>query len=306
VTSTTALFPGFTERTITGDDDLEIFCRVGGAGPPVVLIHGFPQTHAMWHRVAPVLADHFTVVALDLRGYGRSTAPPDDAEHRVYSKRSMGGDVRAVMSELGHDRFRVVGHDRGARVAYRLALDHPEVVERVAVLDILPTAEYWDMLSPRFGIAIYHWMFLAQPAPFPERLIGGESRYFCDHSLASWTKDADLGAFDPTALDDYRTMFDDPARIAAMCADYRAGATFDLALDRDDREHGRLIQPPVLDLYGQRGPEPTPDHTDVWRRWAVEVTAAPVPSGHFVAEENPTATAGALVEFLARGSGSTA
>ena len=121
------------------------------------------------------------------------------------------------------------------------------------MLDILPTAEYWDMLSPRFGIAIYHWMFLAQPAPFPERLIGGESRYFCDHSLASWTKDDDLGAFDPVALDDYRAMFDDPARIAAMCADYRAGATYDLALDREDRARGRLIRPPLLDLYGQRG-----------------------------------------------------
>ena len=253
----------------------------------------------MWHRVAPVLAEQSTVVAVDLRGYGRSTAPADDEEHTVYSKRSMGADVRAVMSELGHDRFRVVGHDRGARVAYRLALDHPELVERVAVLDILPTAEYWDMLSPRFGIAIYHWMFLAQPAPFPERLIGGESRYFCDHSLASWTKDGDLGAFDPTALDDYRAMFDDPARIAAMCADYRAGATFDLGLDRDDRAQGRLIQPPLLDLYGQRGIDPTPDHSDVWRRWAVDVTAAPVPSGHFVAEENAAATAAALVDFLA-------
>ncbi|MET0325777.1 MAG: alpha/beta hydrolase [Ilumatobacteraceae bacterium] len=298
MTSTTDLFPGFAEHTISTDDGLDIFCRVGGAGPPVALIHGFPQTHAMWHRVAPALAERFTVVAVDLRGYGRSSAPPDDEEHTVYSKRSMGTDVGAVMTHLGHERYRVVGHDRGARVAYRLAFDHPEVVERVAVLDILPTAEYWDMLSPRFGIAIYHWMFLAQPAPFPERLIGGESRYFCDHSLASWTKDDGLGAFDPIALDDYRAMFDDPARIAAMCADYRAGATTDLALDRDDRARGRLIRPPLLDLYGQRGIDPTPDHTDVWRRWASDVTAGPVPSGHFVAEENPEATTKVLAEFL--------
>ena len=184
-------------------------------------------------------------------------------------------------------------------MAYRLALDHPDLVERVAVLDILPTAEYWDMLSPRFGIAIYHWMFLAQPAPFPERLIGGDARYFCDHSLASWTRDGDLVAFEPAALDDYRAMFDDPARIGAMCADYRAGATSDLALDRADRTQGRLIQPPLLDLYGQRG-DPTPDHSDVWRRWAVDVTAAPVPSGHFVAEENADATSAALLDFLSR------
>jgi haloacetate dehalogenase len=237
-------------------------------------------------------------VLVDLRGYGGSDAPPDDDAHTVYSKRRMGDDVRAVMAHLGHERYRVVGHDRGARVAYRLAFDSPELVDRVAVLDILPTAEYWDRLSPTFGVAIYHWMFLAQPAPFPETLIGGAARYFCDHSIASWSKAKTLDAFDPAAMDHYRAMFDDPARIAAMCADYRAGASTDLGHDRADRDAGRKIVPRLLDLYGATGLAPSDAHSEVWRKWAVDVQGAPVDSGHFVTEENPQATLAALIPFL--------
>ncbi|MCU1503332.1 MAG: putative hydrolase or acyltransferase [Ilumatobacteraceae bacterium] len=297
--TTTDLFPGFGAETIDGDG-ARIFCRVGGEGPPLLLIHGFPQTHMMWHRVAGPLAEHFTTVAIDLRGYGRSDAPPDDDAHTVYSKRAMGADLRTVMAHLGYERFRVVGHDRGARVAYRMAYDSPDIVDRVAVLDILPTAEYWDRLDHDFGIAIYHWMFLAQPPPFPERLISGDGRYFCDHSIASWTKDKSLDAFDPVALEDYRAMFDDPARIAAMCADYRAGAGVDLELDVADRGAGRRIAPPLIDIHGRIGLAPSNAHTDVWKRWASDASGVAIQSGHFVAEENPQATLDALLPFLLR------
>jgi haloacetate dehalogenase len=295
--ATNDLFPGFRAEMIEGAG-ARIFCRIGGEGPPLLLIHGFPSTHAMWHRVAPALAEQFTTIVVDLRGYGSSDAPPDDAEHTVYSKRAMGDDLRAVMRQLGHDRFRVVGHDRGARVAYRMAFDSPELVDRVAVLDILPTAEYWDRLSPAFGLAIYHWMFLAQPAPFPETLIGGAGRYFCDHSMAGWTKDKSLAAFDPVAMEHYRSMFAEPARIAAMCADYRAGASTDLAMDRADRAAGRTITPPLLDVYGYTGLAPSEAHTDVWRKWGANVRGVAVDSGHFVTEENPQATIDALLPFL--------
>ncbi len=297
--TSTDLFPGFRTESVAGEG-AQIFCRIGGEGPPVLLIHGFPQTHMMWHRIAPALAERLTVIAVDMRGYGRSDAPPDDDEHTVYSKRTIGDDLRAVMRRLGHDRFRVVGHDRGARVAYRMAFDSPKLVDRVAVLDILPTAEYWDQLNHDFGIAIYHWMFLAQPAPFPETLIGGAGQYFCDHSIASWTKDKTIDVFDPVALDDYRAMFRDPARIAAMCADYRAGAGVDLLLDRADRDAGRRIAPRLIDIYGRTRSGSGTTHTDVWRRWGEDVSGTAVDSGHFVAEENPQATLEALLPFLTR------
>ncbi|MET0143552.1 MAG: alpha/beta hydrolase [Ilumatobacteraceae bacterium] len=293
------LFPDFSTERIDGVHGVRIFCRVGGDGPPVVLVHGFPQTHAIWHQVAPALAAEHTVVVVDLRGYGRSDAPPDDTAHITYSKREMGADVRSVMRELGFARFAVVGHDRGGRVAYRMALDHPKVVERVAVLDILPTLEYWDRLDRRFGLNIYHWMFLAQPAPFPERLIGGDPHYYCDHTLASWTHDHTLDPFVPAALAEYRAMFDEPARIAAMCADYRAGATTDVDHDIEDRDAGRRIEVPLLDAYGFTGITPTRTHGDVWRRWARDVTSTTIPCGHFVAEEDPAATTRALERFLA-------
>ena len=293
------LFPDFSSERIDGVDGVRVFCRVGGDGSPVVLVHGFPQTHASWHAVAPALAETHTVVAVDLRGYGRSDVPPDDGAHTVYSKRAMGADVRAVMRELGFGRFAVVGHDRGGRVAYRMALDHPDVVDRVAVLDILPTLAYWERLDRRFGLDIYHWMFLAQPAPFPERLIGGQPQYFCDHTLASWTADHTLDAFTPHALAEYRAMFADPARIAAMCADYRAGATTDVDHDAEDQAAGRVIEAPLLDAYGSTGVAPTSTHGDVWRRWARDVTSTTIPSGHFVAEEDPAATARVLAAFLA-------
>jgi haloacetate dehalogenase len=291
------LFAGFDSRVVAGDG-ANIFCRIGGEGPPVVLLHGYPQSHVMWHRVAPELAEYSTVVAFDLRGYGRSEVLPDDEGHVTYSKRAMGRDVTAVMSRLGFERFSVVGHDRGGRVAYRLALDEPQVVERVAVLDIMPTAEYWDRLSPTFGVRIYHWLFLAQPAPLPERLIGGEPRFYCDHTLASWTATGSLTPFAPAALEAYRAQYEDPARVGAMCADYRAGATTDLAHDEHDRAAGRVIGAPLLDLWGSPGIAGGTGHLDVWRRWARDVRGAPIDSGHFLPEENPRAVLDRLIPFL--------
>jgi haloacetate dehalogenase len=294
----TDLFAGFESRVVAGDG-ANIFCRLGGDGPPVVLLHGYPQSHVMWHRVAGELADHRSVVALDLRGYGRSEVVPDDESHDPYSKRTMARDVRAVMGRLGYERFSVVGHDRGGRVAYRLALDAPEAVERVAVLDIMPTVEHWDRLSPAVGLRMYHWLFLAQPAPLPERLIGGEPRFYCDCTLAGWTAGRSLDAFDPAALEAYRAQYEDGARVGAMCADYRAGATVDLANDERDRANGRTIAAPLLDLWGAPGGAGGRGHLDVWRRWADDVRGAPVDSGHFLPEENARAVLDHLLPFLA-------
>lgn len=292
------LFPGFRSARIEGDG-AAVFCRIGGEGPPVLLLHGFPQTHAMWHRIAPALASRFSLVIADLRGYGASDTPADDAGHTTYSKRTMARDLIAVMNRLGHSRFAVVGHDRGARVAYRMALDTPQAVERLAVLDILPTAVYWDRLGHAFGLAIYHWMFLAQPAPLPERLIGGSGEFFCDYTLSSWTKNRDLSAFDPGALVHYRALFHDPARIAAMCADYRAGAGPDVDADNTDRAVGKRIAPSLLALWGTAGLAAsggTP--LEVWSEWAADARGAGIDSGHFIPEENPDATVAALLPFL--------
>ena len=196
MSSTPDLFPGFAAARVAGDDDCEIFLRTGGAGPPLLLLHGYPQTHVCWHRIAPDLARRFTLVIPDLRGYGASSAPEPDAAHLVYSKRAMARDMVAVMAGLGHARFAVMGHDRGARVAYRLALDTPAAVTALAPLDILPTAEVWARLTAESAIGSYHWQFLAQPAPLPETLIGGDPAYYVRHTLASWTRPRDLSPFD--------------------------------------------------------------------------------------------------------------
>src|SRR5215813_2501650 len=186
-----ALFEGFTLETIKAGE-IEVRLRHGGSGPPLLLLHGHPETHVMWHRIAPWLARDFTVIAPDLRGYGGSSRPTTTPDHEPYSKRAMARDQVALMRHFGFERFAVAGHDRGGRVAYRLALDHPERVEKLAVLDILPTYDYWQRLDRRYGLAIYHWLFLAQPEPLPERLIAGNPTFYLDHTLANWTKAKDL------------------------------------------------------------------------------------------------------------------
>jgi haloacetate dehalogenase len=236
----------------------------------------------------------------DLPGYGWSAVPRSDADHTPYTKRAMAAVMIELMEALGFVRFRIAGHDRGGRVAYRLALDHPERIERLAALDILPTYDYWQRMDRRYGLKMYHWLFLAQPEPLPERLIGGKPVFNVDHTLASWTKAQSLAAFDPRALAHYRAALADPSRIHAACEDYRAGAHADYDHDAADRAAGRRIAGPVLALWGAGGLAPAGETPlDVWRQWANDVRGAPIDSGHFLAEEAPDATAEALAEFFA-------
>jgi haloacetate dehalogenase len=291
------LFPGFDERTIAGAG-ADIHVRIAGAGLPLALLHGFPQSSVMWGHIAPELAKRFSVVAPDLRGYGRSAAPESHGGE-AYSKRAMGADIVAVMRALGHEQFALAGHDRGARVAYRLALDHPEVVTRIAVLDIVPTGEMWSGMDAARAMGVYHWMFLAQPEPLPEMMIEPVARRYIDLKLASWTAARSLACFDPTALNAYRGAFAEPRRIHAMCEDYRAGATIDRALDDADLAAGRRIEAPLLALWGDHGiPAAGSSPLDVWRRWAHDARGHAIDCGHFLPEEAPEPTLRALLEFF--------
>ncbi len=292
------LFPGFSSHRIRTDVG-EIFARVGGAGPPLLCLHGYPQTHVCWHRIAQELAHRHTVVVMDLRGYGESAAPPGDDKHTIYSKRAMAEDAVAVMRDLGHGNFTVMGHDRGARVAYRLTLDHPGVVERLIILDILTTADVWARTTAETALKSYHWMFLAQPAPLPETLIAANSDYYAEHTLKGWTQKKSLDVFAPEALAHYKALLTKPERVHAVCEDYRAGATFDRAADEADRAAGRKITCPTLVLWGtdyvgksHAGP------LEAWRAWCTNVRGMAINSGHFLAEENPEATLAALQDFL--------
>ena len=290
-------FQGFAAHEIALGE-ATIFARVGGSGPPLLLLHGYPQSHLMWARVADMLASKFTIVAMDLRGYGRSSAPPSQ-NGQGYSKRVMAGDAVALMAALGHPRFAVAGHDRGGRVAYRLALDHPQVVTKIATLDIVPTGEMWAGMDAARAMHVYHWMFLAQPAPLPETLISAASDFYIDTTLASWGGDKSLRHYAPDALEAYRAAFRDPARVHATCEDYRAGATIDRALDEADRAAGRKIEAPLLALWGAKGiPAKGENPLNVWRRWASDVSGFGIDAGHFLPEEAPEATAKALAEFF--------
>jgi haloacetate dehalogenase len=294
------LFPHTREHRVdTGG--AEIFARIGGEGPPLLLLHGYPQTHAMWHRVAPALMAHYTCVMPDLRGYGFSSCPANTPDNRPYSKRVMAEDMRAVMRGLGHERFAIVGHDRGARVGYRMALDHPKTVTRLALIDILSTWDMWHGFSVARAMKTYHWLFLAQPHPLPEMLIEPAPVGFLDYTIARWTKAKDLSAFAPAALAEYRLHFATPEHIHATCNDYRAGQTIDLADDEADLAAGRKIACPLLVLWGDSGiPGDTSDASASWRRWANQVETGIVAGGHFLPEENPQATLDHLLPFLAR------
>ena len=294
----TALFPGSREfRHRAGP--VEIFARVIGSGPPLLLIHGFPQTHAMWHRVAPQLAQHFTLVMPDLRGYGLSSCPENDAQNRSYSKRAMAEDMISLMAALGHRRFAVVGHDRGGRVGYRLALDRPDAVQCLTVLDIVPTYAMWHGFTVKLAMKTYHWLFLAQPHPLPEMLIAGAPAAYLDYTLASWTKTKNLEAFDPSALAEYRQHYATPEHIHATCNDYRAGQTYDLAADEADHAAQRRIACPVQALWGTAGiPSETGGPLAAWQPWCTKLEGHGIDSGHFVAEENPAGTLAQLLPFL--------
>lgn len=291
-------FPGFASHWIDTRAG-RIFARSGGEGPPLVLLHGFPQSLVMWRDVAPVLAKSFHVVVMDLRGYGWSSVPTSRGGE-AYTKRAMGADVVEVMEKLGHVRFHLAGHDRGARVGYRLALDQPGRIEKLALLDILPTVQVWKNIKAGVTPAA-HWAFLSEPEPQPEEAIRaqGADIYF-ESLLTKWSKSGSLSAFGAEALQAYRNAWGDTSRIHAFCEDYRAGAVQDLAFDEADLAAGRTIAAPVHVLWGDfylTASAGSP--LDVWHKtFAPKATGQAIDSGHFLAEENAEATAHALVEFF--------
>jgi haloacetate dehalogenase len=282
-------------------EEVRIFVRRSGSGPPVLLLHGFPQTHLMWRDVAPMLARDFTVMCADLRGYGRSGCPLSRPDHSPYSKRVMASDMAAVATKLGFSRFAVAGHDRGGRVAYRLALDHPEKVERVAVLDIVPIADAWERADKRLATGYWPWSLLAQPEPLPERLVSAAPDAVVDNALGSWGSSPH--AFSPEVRAAYIEALRDPAHIHAICEEYRAAATLDHAHDREDRQAGRCIACPVLALWSGRGPlgswyAEAGGPLALWRAWASDVRGGPLDGGHFFPEEIPQRTAQELRDFF--------
>ncbi|NUB46417.1 alpha/beta hydrolase [Fertoebacter nigrum] len=290
--------PGFTRHRIA-TNDIHLSVQEAGLGPPLILLHGYPQNGLCWSRVAPEFARHFRVLIPDLRGYGHSDAPPDDAGHTAYSKREMARDIIGLLDARGIGTSMVLGHDRGARVTYRLALDHPARVSRIGIIEIAPTADYWAAWNAEMAMAAYHWTFLAQPAPLPERMINADPVAYLDWTLQGWTLAKSLDAFPPEALAAYRAQARDPARIAAMCADYRAGATTDRRHDQADLAAGHRIAAPLRFLWGRHGfPARTGDPAGIWRKWASDVTDAACESGHFVMEENPAAVLDTFVPFF--------
>ena len=272
--------------------------RMGGSGPPLLLLHGNPQSHVMWHKVAPALARRFTVICPDLRGYAGSFKPGATPDHAPYAKTEMARDMVELMSALGHDRFRCGSHDRGARVAHRLALDHPDRIEKLAVLDIVPTLEHFERTDMSFALGYYHWFWFAQPHPFPENLIRAAPETWWHAHTSREPKPP--GFFAPEALADYLEAARDPAAIIGMCEDYRAAATIDLEHDRASRAAGAKIECPLLVLWGAKGRiggwyEPL----DLWRRYcSAEVTGGPVQSGHYLPEEAPEEVLAAFETFF--------
>ena len=293
-------FPGFESRALPTSRG-SVHALVGGSGPPLLLLHGYPQSHLMWHAAAPLLAERHTVVASDLAGYGASFRPAPARGHTPHGKRAMARDQVEAMAALGFDRFAVAGHDRGGRVAYRMALDHPARVERLAVLDIVPTGEVWRRADAAFARGYWHWAFLSLPAPLPERLIGGDPEaYFDLHVRAGLGLGAAPGRYPAEVMDAYRRCFDDPAAVEAMCEDYRAGATIDVAHDDADRAAGRRVACPTLVLWSARGALPRfyDDVLGVWRPWAPDVRGEGVDASHFIPEDRPQETAARLLAFL--------
>lgn len=291
------LFPGFVRHDVHVGGDVIIPAVVGGQGAPLLLLHGHPQTHAIWHRVAPRLAETFTVVAADLRGYGDASKPAGDTDHGNYSKRAMAADQLALMHHFGYRHFDVLAHDRGARVAHRLAMDHPDAVRRLVVLDIAPTLSMYAQTTDAFARAYWHWFFLIQPAPLPERLIEADPAAYVRDVMGR--RSAGLAPFDPRALAQYQRCLALPGAAHGLCEDYRASASIDLLHDQADLDAGRLLQPPLLALWGEQGVvhrcfKPL----DEWRRVARQVSGKALPCGHYIAEEAPQALLENVLPFL--------
>ena len=293
------LMPGFALRDVTVDDaivgDVTIRAALAGAGPPLLLLHGHPQTHVTWRKIAPRLAEQFSVVATDLRGYGDSDKPDGGEGHIAYSKRTMAADQVAVMRALGHDRFAVVAHDRGARVAHRMALDHPNSISRLALFDIAPTATMFARADKAFATRYFWWFFLIQPAPLPEKMIGADPAFFLRHHLGGQSKTP--GATEPEAFAEYLRCYDDPRTLHAICEDYRAAATIDLVHDAEDANN--RVTAPLLALWGERGTVgQLYDVLETWREKAIDVRGRALDCGHTLQEERPDEVLKDLLAFL--------
>lgn len=295
--TTPDLFPGFTTHHIETEPNHHIRVRVGGQGAPLLLLHGHPQTSAIWHKVAPVLAQHFTLVLADLRGYGDSSKPGGAPDHANYSKRVMARDMLRVMQHLGHAQFSVLAHDRGARVAHRLAVDHPAAVRRMVLLDIAPTLAMYEQTTEAFARAYWHWFFLIQPSPLPERLIEADPAAYLRDVMGG--RSAGLSPFDPRAFAEYTRALSLPGAAHSMCEDYRAAASMDLEHDRHDRDNGVHVSAPLLILWGREGVvQRCFQPLDEWRRVADDVRGETVPCGHYIPEEAPDALLARALPFL--------
>ncbi|MEO0382534.1 MAG: alpha/beta hydrolase [Pseudomonadota bacterium] len=288
------MFDTFQQRYVTVDG-VSIFVRVAGVGLPLLLLHGWPQSGLMWRKIATELSQQFTVIIPDLKGYGCSAKPPDEGGHITYSKRVMASEMVNLMQQLGHQRFAVCGHDRGARVAYRMALDH-DCVSHLAVLDILPIIDHLPRIGWHGAFAAHHWFFMAQEPPVPERMIQACAVDYATRPLISGCKTA--GAIEPEVLQDYQRSFADPAWIHASCEDYRAAVAADLDADRDDRESGKKIECPVKVLWAQQGGLKDHDVLAIWRDWASICSGRPLACGHYLPEELPSAVISELGVFL--------
>lgn len=301
MTSPGKTFEEFEAFEVQGEE-ASIFLRRFGSGPPVLLLHGFPQTHLMWRSVAPLLARSFTVICADLRGYGRSSCPPSRPDHAPYSKRAMANDMISVMENLGFSRFSVAGHDRGGRVGYRLALDHPQHIEGLAVLDVVPIADAWARADRRLATAYWPWSLLAQPEPLPERLLSAAPDAVVDDALSTWGSAAD--AFASEIRTQYIEALREPAHVHAICEEYRAAATLDYEHDIADRRAGRGIICPILVLWDGHG-SLNSWYTEeggplaLWRAWADDLRGMALDGGHFFPEQIPERTAQELSTFFA-------
>ena len=285
----------FEKQYVNVAKNINIAICSKGAGPPLLLLHGYPQTGYMWHKIAPRLAEDFTVVVADLRGYGDSDKPTSSEDHAVYSKRAMAADMMAVMTALGHSQFFIAGHDRGGRVAHRLARDYPQAVTKLAVLDIAPTAMMYDTTDMHFATSYYHWFFLIQPAPFPETLIGSDPKFFLESKMQHWGKDRT--AITNDAFDEYLRCFSNPDTIHASCEDYRASASIDL--EHDAADVGLKLDIPLLVLWGATAMVGNKyDMLCAWQEVATDVTGFAVPGGHYLPEESPDETYQALLDFF--------
>jgi haloacetate dehalogenase len=293
------VFPGFEQKKISiasADGPIEIVCQVGGDGPPLLLLHGFPQTKAIWHQIAPSLAKYFTVIAADLRGYGESSKPHGKSDHSTYSKRSMAADQHALMKVLGHHHFFLLGHDRGGRVSHRLAADFPDSVLRLMVLDISPTLSMYENTSMDFATGYWHWFFLIQPEPIPETLIGANPEFWLKNHMG---RHAGTGIFSAENWAEYLTGASNSQSMHAMCEDYRAAASIDLVHDREDRQAGKSLEMPLRVLWGEHGLvnkcfKPLED----WQKVAKNVSGKTVACGHYIPEELPDELISEAIAFF--------